>query len=97
MAVRKRVCVSKGVKGEYMDMCVGEVGISEGQLDLSGVSGTSESGCPGHGAPTTTSTLRQGSSLVQRPCHLEGLSSGGQECSHTNSQTGLGHYPEPKQ
>lgn len=96
MAVRKRVCVSKEVKGEYMDMCVGEVGISEGQLDLSGVSGTSESGCPGQGAPTATGTLRQGSSLVRRPCHLEGLSSG-QECRHTNSQTGLGHYPEPKQ
>lgn len=58
-----------------MDMC-GVCVVSEGQLDLSGVSGTSVSGSPGQGAlATATGTLRQGSALVRIPLHLESGSS----------------------
>lgn len=73
--------------GVYGHVCVSGGGVSESQLDLAGVSGPGVSGYPGQRSPTVTSTLRQGSALVQRPYHFKEL----------NTQTGLEHCPEPKQ
>lgn len=52
-AVRKRVCMSKGVISKCVDVSVCAC-VSEGQLDLIGVSGVGRPGSPGQGAPATT-------------------------------------------
>lgn len=79
------------------------VGVNEQGGKVAGVRsrrslGTGGSGSAGQGAPATfTGIPRPGAALVQSPCHSEGKSSGGQECSHTNTQTGLRQHAKPTQ
>lgn len=84
-AVREE-CVN--VQGVCVCMCV------IGQLDLTGILGAHGSGFPGQRSPPIdTGTPKVSTAMAQKPHHLQGGSSGSQECSHTTIQIGIGHLP----
>lgn len=71
--MRERVSVNNGVteRDGNVQMCIVSVCVSEGRLDLGGVSGAGRSGSPGSSPATTTGTLQVGMALAQKTHHIE--------------------------